>query len=289
MPGEKSPALGWAQVSTTAFIGLVGVLFTLLTTHQQEKNRKTMMAVQLMSQREQAETSFRSEMFQTMLQGLLGPETAAPTERLAILRLFQHNFHDMFNGRAFFDVLEKDSINVDPDDREKFIKDLTSLAREIGGLQENLIESLTEKRFKTFTLPVNANTTIDIPQRSDKDDKDGEHHRLWIRLDSVMKNRARVFVDFDFHVPTDTAPPPDTMTFSPDTVTFWVEYFDTPFTDNTLLMDGHRIAFILKYANTVVYPRQAMFKVIEFPANFILSGYRPSVKYVDELFAEIKQ
>lgn len=289
MPGEKSPALGWAQVSTTAFIGLVGVLFTLLTTHQQEKNRKTMMAVQLMSQREQAETSFRSEMFQTMLQGLLGPETAAPTERLAILRLFQHNFHDMFNGRAFFDVLEKDSINVDPDDREKFIKDLTSLAREIGGLQENLIESLTEKRFKTFTLPVNANTTIDIPQRSDKDDKDGEHHRLWIRLDSVMKNRVRVFVDFDFHVPTDTAPPPDTMTFSPDTVTFWVEYFDTPFTDNTLLMDGHRIAFILKYANTVVYPRQAMFKVIEFPANFILSGYRPSVKYVDELFAEIKQ
>lgn len=281
MPGEKSPALGWAQVSATAFIGLVGVLFTLLTTHQQAENRRTMMAVQLMSEREQAETGFRSEMFQTMLQGLLGPETAAPPERLTILRLFQHNFHNMFNGRALFDVLEKDSIKLHVDDREKFIKDLTSLAREIGGLQENLIESLTNKRFKTFTLLVNADTTIDISQRGDKDDKDGEHHRLWIRLDSVMKNRARVFVDFDFHAPTDTAPPPDT-------VTFWVEYFDVPFTDNTLLMDGHRIAFILKYANIEVHPHQAMFKVVEFPADYILSGYRPSVRHVGELFGEIK-
>ena len=58
---------------------------------------------------------------------------------------------------------------------------------------------------------------------------------------------------------------------------FEVSFYDTPFKDNLLLPDGHRLAFLLKEVTPSSEPRLARLKVIEFPADYVLSGYRPSL------------
>src|SRR3990172_8561747 len=98
MAEQKSSLISWAQVIATASIGLAGLLFTL----QQEQNRKAQTAVELMSHREEAEIGFRKQMFDTMILGLLDNKRPVE-ERFTVLKIFQHNFHDLFNGRALFD------------------------------------------------------------------------------------------------------------------------------------------------------------------------------------------
>jgi hypothetical protein len=67
--------------------------------------------------------------------------------------------------------------------------------------------------------------------------------------------------------------------------TFDVSYFDAPYTDNTLLPDHHRIALMLKRVE-LQRPARAFLNLIEFPAHFVTTGYRPSIEEADEMVKE---
>ena len=60
---------------------------------------------------------------------------------------------------------------------------------------------------------------------------------------------------------------------------FWISFSDSPFSDNTILPDRHRLAFVLKSADS----SGAVLKVIEFPAGYIIAGYRPSLDQLDPI------
>lgn len=125
---KRESIVRWAQVGATLFLGVVGLIFTYVIDVQQEKNRSNQMAVQIMSQREQSEIDFRQKMFGVLVTELLDPKVDV-RERVTRLKLFQHNFHDIFNGRALFDVLEKDARSLPKRERDDLIHDLVSLAK----------------------------------------------------------------------------------------------------------------------------------------------------------------
>jgi len=65
---------------------------------------------------------------------------------------------------------------------------------------------------------------------------------------------------------------------------FQVSFFDAPLTDNTLLPDGHRFTITLKETNMKVNPHEATLNVIEFPAHYVTTGYRPSISEANKMF-----
>jgi len=157
MAEQKGEIVKWAQFGATIFLGVVGLVFTYVIDIQQEKNRKNQMAVQIMSQREQSEIDFRQKMFEVLVAELLDP-TVDVRERVTRLTLFQHNFHDIFNGRALFDVLEKEAGNLPEQERDEVIKKLVSLAKEVTVAQELLVRA----KPKPYTKKVGDSFTVQL-------------------------------------------------------------------------------------------------------------------------------
>ncbi len=71
-------------------------------------------------------------------------------------------------------------------------------------------------------------------------------------------------------------------------LTFKVSFFDAPLTDNTLLPDRHRFAITLKDTDMTVYPYEATFSVFEFPADYVTTGYRPSIREANKMFTDMQ-
>ena len=69
---------------------------------------------------------------------------------------------------------------------------------------------------------------------------------------------------------------------------FEVSYFDTPLTDNILLPDKHRFAITLKETNMKADPHEATLNVFEFPADYVTTGYRPSISEANKMLKGIQ-
>ena len=272
MVERKGEAARWAQVGATIFLGVVGLIFTHRTDAQQEENRKNQMAVEIMSQREQSEMDFRQKMFEVLVAELLNPKVDLH-DRVTRLKLFQHNFHDIFNGRALFDVLEKEARKLPEHERDKVIKELVSLAKEVTVAQVLLV------RAKPIVFKTRVGDSVvvhlEILQKgkhaqgeNDKRSNEGGHE-IYVKLMKVTAYAIEVEVIID--------------TEKARKLKFEVSFFDAPLTDNTLLPDKHRFAITLKETNMKVHPHEATFSVFEFPADYVTTGYRPSIREANEM------
>ena len=175
MPEQKGGiVVRWAQVGATLFLGVVGLVFTYVLDVRQERNRKNQMAVQIMSQREQSEMDFRQKMFEVLVADLLNPKVDV-RERVTRLKLFQHNFHDIFNGRALFDVLEKEAGNSPEQERDDLIHDLVSLAKEVTVAQELLVGA----KLSIFRIKKGDSLSFTVPLKKLEEDnhEHGENHK----------------------------------------------------------------------------------------------------------------
>lgn len=316
MADEKMKIKDWAQLATPIFIVLIGSTFTLVFNYHQEedrihqiklqeKNRKAQLALQLMSQREKYEIEFRQRMFEPLVEKLLNPDLPV-SQRVRMLKLFQHNFHDVFNARALFDVLEEAAEKELPSKRNEIIKDLVSLAKDITEEQERLIGavSVQVKAILAGTIVVklppeaeehkNAN---DLPGTDKEEaesgekhpDHNGDIHRITIRLHEIQSIyvEAQVKITLVEDESEEASVSPDTFGDEPPE-TFKVSYYDAPLTDNILLRDGHRFAITLKKTNMDVHPHTATLNVFEFPADYVTTGYRPTIGRASEMFKGIE-
>jgi hypothetical protein len=197
--------------------------------------------------------TLRAEMFKSLLSSLVQPGTS-PRYRVAALRLFEQNFHEQFNGRALFDSLEQDAKALKQDG---VLRDLESLAKDVARQQEGIVEAEAREEFPTLSMEEGSKKEITIGD-----------HEAEITLHSVQPGRVQVKLTIGGK-PQNRGMP------------FEVSYFDAPFTDNTLLRDGHRLALILKYTDNNVHPHIAELKMLEFPEDFVLAGSRQSLRFME--------
>lgn len=268
---------GWdmLQALSGVMLGAVGLYFTFTVNREQDRSRRYQTATQIMSSREQSEMTFRATMFGTLLDRLLST-VPPPEQQLTVLRLFEHNFHDAFNGRAFFDALEARA----PDARnpQEFLRHLSALGAEVSSQEEGLVEAALGEPSPNLWLTTGSDTTVWL--RGNGSGEHADSHQVDVALLAVEAYRARVRLTVLSGHDSSTAAPAE----------FWVEYFDTPFTDNRLLPDGHRLALMLKSTNPGERADggRAQLKLVQFPAHYIVTGYRPSVEHVTEMLGEMR-
>jgi hypothetical protein len=295
-------------------LGVVGSWFA----NQQEANRQHQAAMQIMLQREQSEIQAKSALFEKLLGQILGAEKPSDIEsRVASLQVFMYNFHDIFNGRSFFHVIERDVEKLEQPRQGKIIKELRELAQGISNIQRAMIRTA---RFSDRHHEVDACVTykgdrkpVQGGQIHNCDDEGNggllslglnekgsaeisytpAHGHIWsrpiadthivtVKVTEIRDTSALIEMNIidDAKLGDRDAGIGDPEALAP----FVLSYFGTPFTDNTLLPDGHRIALLLQEIDAK--SSIAKIRILHFPDDYIPAGYRPTITVFRDLVLE---
>ena len=306
MANDKPDVIGWLRATGLIVIGLSGLVVTVMigrmqadrSEHEfamQEDRSKHEFRTQAMVQRERSETEFRQAMFHALAAKMFGTQDDI-SERLRYFEVFQLNFHNLFNARPLYDLLAEE---IEVRGEAGLRADLESLGKRIAKNQATIILAAQDGKGQHFLeLKLSIPDTVRLPSLDHEEETDStdenellitleseeetdsihEHesgeHVLLITLEEVEAGRARVKVETN-----PDRPDSDSWKSEYWTATFSVQYYDAPFTDNTLLPDGHRIALNLWRTTDST----ASVTVLEFPADFITVAYRPSFHDLDEI------
>jgi hypothetical protein len=261
--GTEQSGHRWADFITKAgtAIGalLAGVLIPVVINHNQEKNRETQLYVQIMTQREQSDSALRSQMFNALIGSYFGQDVLRdPEKQMVYLHLLTLNFQDFFDARPLYEDLNK---RVTPEQRER----LAAIA------QDAPIGKSTST--KPDHIPVSS------PLRGRKEDEkmgsfslNGKEnlYPFAVSLLDVNPSEIRVRVSSA------------SENFNFKTIAFTMSYFDTPFMNNTKLVDGSRFAFVLRNADPE--RKIATIEVVTFPEEYMNLRDRP---YFDEMLSRL--
>ena len=218
----------------------------------------------MITDRERYEMEFRAKTFE-MLLGKILKDSGDVGKRIATLRLFYQNFPDRFNPRVFFDALNAEArLKNDM----SALADLKSLAYEISRSEVSLVEVAAKHEFENKWVEEDSIVSFAIPPL----DRESHPHTVSITLREVDTSNGVVYIHVDFG---------DDLIDVPDR--FQISYFDTPFTDYTILPDGHRIAITLKDTGSTGGRRRVKLKVIEFPHDYLITGDRPSAEAINHI------
>jgi len=198
-------------------------------------------------------------------------DTALPVrQRLDHFKLFMHNFHDLFNGRAVFDALYRDAMAIDVEnpEREQILRDIDNFGRDLAQqVMYDVSENTEEVR-----LSLNDSICVKFPGTSNGRGSTSpievqvtmlkiDVHYVYINVHVLSTNDTTLLVDRSFHV----------------------RFYDTPLTDNILLPDNRCLSITLKDIDANSRPYKATLNVTKFHPDFIPEGFRRSIKDVDEI------
>jgi hypothetical protein len=230
------------------FTAIAIALFGFITSSKQDQRQaletNTRLYSELMSRREESESSLRKDMLVSIISSFLNPDRTNLNNDVLSLELLAYNFHESLNLKPlFFDLMRRikyaESVETVPEKKAAYAgyqERLEGVAREIARKQMIVLEG-AGKRF---------DRTIDLA--ADPDGTTLEHATL--TLDSVQTD-----IDIDI-VHVDRANREVTVSMSLETpdpelgrqtkvATFVVSFFDFPMIDNLRLAQGQRCALVL--------------------------------------------
>jgi len=266
-------------LGTAIVVGLVGIFGSSFLARQQEAETNLRLYTELMSRREEADTSLRKEMFNSIITNFLKPSADEPPEKRVLnLELLAYNFHDSLDlGPLFKDVYK--ALEENQPRNQPYIDRLTRVTRDVVDKQVAMLAEAGGKRdgniiFEQLTDQPGGVTVMDnfITVKSDQD-RSLVQKQVRIEVLSVNKEKQELNVRLIVRSSPDT--------YEADAV-FTVGFFDFPMLDNIRLPGGSRCAVVLNTFD----PEFADFTFVYFP------GTRASLKekpYYDEILLNLKR
>lgn len=294
MAGEskqsKGPLLDWLDV-IAKLVGAAAVLVVALIANSFQSK---LTGVSIQSQREQAESQLRANMFTSLIGPLTGPQKdgqrMSPDREELLAELLALNFNENFELKPLLEDASKmlavketsrgTSPATTPDPREP----LWSLARRIAQRQKASIAwewstSQTQPKgceFFTVTVDSRGNESSGGPP-CQLAIGFGQTVRLKSPDDNFTLQMALVRPDWKNQTVEVSAIPFLTKQRNPiesDTAyRFPLSWFDLPLTDNTLLPDGNRFAIYLRLISSD--PQKLTAVVVWFPKGYFTPRERP--------------
>jgi hypothetical protein len=269
-------------LGTAIVVGLVGIFGSSFLAERQEAETNLRLYTELMSRREEADTSLRKEMFNSIITNFLKPSADEPPEKRVLnLELLAYNFHDSLDlGPLFKDVYKKLEDKRQPNPNQFYIDRLTRVTRDVIDKQVAMLAEAGGKRdgnivFEALKDQPSGVTVMDnfITVKSALPDEPPTQKQVRIEVlgaDPVKQElRVRLIVRSS----------PDT--YDADAV-FTVGFFDFPMLDNIRLPEGYRCAIVLNAFDE----EYADFTFVYFP------GSRASLKekpYYDEILLNLRR
>ena len=267
------PVGGLLTALAVAFVGVQGSQFL---ERRQSLDTNARLYSELMSRREEAESSLRKDMLVSIIAQYLRPGSGELDDKVLNLELLAYNFHDSLDLRPLFFDLQRKLRTSRDEDRAELQQRIQGVAKEITAKQLFALEGHGRSFRRNVDLDALKAARAGI-------ELDGE--RLTIGDTSCQVNLRVLAADLEqqqLRVRLEVPAPPDRPELADTRATFDVSYFDFPMIDNTRLANGLRCAVTLSNFSEA----GADLATVCFPGEYASLKDRP---YYDEVIQKLRE
>lgn len=258
----------------------IGFLTNRHLNQRQEVDAKQRLYSELMSRREDSESSLRKDMFGSIITTFLSnqkprvPSQEAELETEVLnLELLAYNFHESLNLSPLFYHLERAIARTSLDSvrQERYLNRLRNVAREINRREGDLLEAAgdaSEWNIDLDSLPTAAEATLTVNQVK---------RVFQVTALGVDAERRQIPVELEV-VRLDSRGQPHERTRAK----FTVGFFDFPMIDNTRLSDDQRCSVVLD----LFEGHHARLRLLYFPGSHASLRERP---YYEDILEKLRR
>src|SRR5512141_3172005 len=154
------PVGGLLAALAVAGLGFFGSQFI---ERRQSQETRSRFASELISKREEADSALRKDMFVSIIQSFLRPESTSIDDRLLKLELLAYNFHESLNLKPLFIQLERDTIKSGGEKGNELRDRLSKVAREVTRKEMVVLEEAGKAFERTVDFDDLASNPGGIP------------------------------------------------------------------------------------------------------------------------------
>jgi hypothetical protein len=267
------PIGGLMTAIAVTFVGMKG---SAVLDRRQSVDTNARLYSELMSRREEAESSLRKDMLVSIIAQYLRPSDSDLDSKVLNLELLAYNFHDSLDLRPLFFDLQRKIRKSKDEDRVELLARIQSVAKEITAKQLFALEG-HGKSFRRSVLmddlkAANGSLALEGETITVRDIT----CQINLRVLSVDPEQQQLRVRLEVKAPANRPDLTDTR------ATFDVSYFDFPMIDNTRLSNGLRCAVAL----TNFSPDGADLTTVCYPGEYASLKDRP---YYDEVIQKLRE
>ncbi|HVN32495.1 MAG TPA: hypothetical protein VMT45_10965 [Thermoanaerobaculaceae bacterium] len=266
------PVGGLLAALAVAGLGFFGSQF--LERRQSEQTRAQFYS-ELISKREEADSALRKDMFMSIIQSFLKPESTSVDDRIVKLELLSYNFHESLNLKPLFAQLEMEiSKSTAPAKREQLDR-LENVAREVGRKEMVVLEGVGSSVERTVDFTEVAATPGGLALEPAKLKLAGIEREFALVVKKVEQDRKEMLIRVEVRTPKGSSGDYDT-----DEAEFWTGFFDFPMIDHTRLSHDQRCAVVVRNFGK----SSARIALVDFPGSYASLKEKP---YIQEMIKEL--
>ena len=261
-----------ATLAVPVTLGVLSSQYQRAQTDRQTSEARLRLYTELLSKREEADTSVRKGIFDKVLETYLKPGSQDLAAKLVALELLALNFNESLDLSPLFWQLAQQIDTEPPARRESLTKQLLRIARDVKERQIALLEAVGTKRDASLELDELAaagpliDADLSFPDldpfapegqlvkrhfKVEVAEHDPANRRAWVRVSSNESQWA-----------------------------FWVDTFDFPLVNFTRISKSERFALVLKRYD----PPSAQVTFVYFPSSRSGVKDRP---FIDEVISNL--
>jgi hypothetical protein len=217
-------------------VAIVGFLGSSYLGKRQETDTRARVYAELISQREQAESALRKDMFVSIIEPFLKPDKTSKDVQVLDMELLAYNFHESLNLKPLFAYLRRTISEGEPaESKKKLLDRLEKVASDVTDKQMLVLAEVGQKFDSTIDLIKVRDHPLEIPP---------DIRTLNLNGIELTFSLVPLKVDFEAHEIqfrlTISTSPSESNSFK-----FWVGFYDFPMIDNTRLPHDQRCAVVL--------------------------------------------
>jgi len=256
-------------------VAVVGIRGSQVINERQAADTNARLYSELMSRREEAESSLRKDMFVSIIDSFLRPQPGDLGSMVLNLELLAYNFHESLNLKPLFLDLQRRLRETSQANREEYRQRIDRVAREITARQLFSLEGHGDSFRRSVDLE-DLERTGRFGQELDAEEVQVDGTRVVVRVRVLELDRANQQLIIRLEVsPAEGGPE-----LTESRATFQVGFYDFPLIDNTRLANGMRCAVTLSAWSK----SNADLTTTCFPGEYASLKDRP---YIDEVMKKL--
>lgn len=266
------PVGGLLAALAVAGLGFFGSQF--LEKRQAEETRARFYS-ELISKREEADSALRKDMFMSIIQSFLKPESTSIEDRILKLELLAYNFHESLNLKPLFTQLDTDISRSAASGKRDQMDRLEKIAREVARKEMVVLEGVGKSFERTIDFEDVAKSPGGLALEPAKLTLNGIEREFAIVIKKVDVNRKELQIRLEVRTHRGSSGDYDT-----DEAEFWSGFFDFPMIDHTRLSHDQRCAVVVRNFGK----SSARIALVDFPGSYASLKEKP---YIQEMIKDL--
>lgn len=266
------PLGGLLTALAVAGLGFFGSQF--LERRQAEETRARFYS-ELISKREEADSALRKDMFLSIIQSFLRPESASIDDRIVKLELLAYNFHESLNLKPLFVQLAGDISRSTSAAKAEYAERLEKVAREVVRKEMVVLEGVGASFERNVDFDDVASTPGGLALEPGPLTLDGVTREFGVVVKGVKVPTQELQLRVEVKTPRE-----GTSGLQTDTAEFWVDYFDFPMIDHVRLSRDQRCAVVIRNYGKA----SARISLVYFPGSYASLKEKP---YIQEMIRDL--